>query len=262
MSILATILAAKVGEVAAAKAKMPLSDLEGQISQLAPVVCMASALRRSATQPIRIISEFKRASPSAGAIAAQADPEPYARAYESAGASVISVLTDEKFFDGSLGFIPRVKKVVSIPVLRKDFLIDPYQITEARAAGADAVLLIASALPGSRLRDMYQCVRDHGMRALVEVHDEQEAERAALCGAEIIGVNHRNLATFEVDLGLTGRLAGLLGTGCILVGESGIKTPAHVSQLLADGAHAILVGESLMRADDIATELRSFLEAR
>lgn len=249
MSILAKILADKVPEVARAREERPLAKLEAQARQQAGAICLAQALRRGAGQDVRVIAEFKRASPSAGAIRANAEPETIVKQYQEAGASAISVLTDEKYFDGRLSFLPRVRASVSLPVIRKDFVIDPYQVVEARAHGADAVLLIVSALEDSRLRDLYQCVREQGMRALVEVHDEGEAERAARVGAEIIGVNHRNLATFEVDLSLTGRLAQQLSGDRILVGESGIRGPEDVRSLGEAGAHAVLVGESLMRAE-------------
>lgn len=236
-----------------------MAELEAQAAAQAEPVCLASALRRESGQAVRVIAEFKRASPSAGSIRADADPEEIAGMYERAGASAISVLTDEKYFDGSLSFLPRIRKVVAIPLLRKDFVIDAYQIVEARAYGADAVLLIASALEDTRLGELYQCARELGMRALVEVHDEQEAERAARIGAEIIGVNHRNLKTFEVDLGLTARLAGLLESRHILVGESGIRGHEDLKRLGESGAHAVLVGETLMRAADPG---QSLLELR
>lgn len=255
MSILAQILADKVPEVARAKRERPLAEVEAAAKEAPTARCMATALRRGPSDPIRVIAEFKRASPSAGAIFKDAIPEDIAKQYEAGGASAISVLTEEKYFDGRLSFLPRIRAVVDLPLLRKDFVIDAYQVVEARANGADAVLLIASALDDSALRELYSCVRAYGMRALVEVHDEEEAERAVAVGAEIIGVNHRNLATFEIDLGLTVRLRKLLPEDAILVGESGIRTAQDACKLRADGAHAILVGESLMRADSPANAL-------
>lgn len=249
MSILAQILADKVPEVARAAERMPLAELEAQAREQPEPLNLARALQRSHGEPVRVIAEFKRASPSKGPIRAGAEPEEIVRQYEEAGASAISVLTDEKYFDGSLSFLPRVRASVSIPILRKDFVIDPYQVVEARAHGADAVLLIAAALEDTRLRDLYQCVREQGMHALVEVHDDAEGERAVEMGAQIVGVNHRNLATFEVDLGLTERLNGIFSGDIILVGESGIRGPEDVKYLGESGAHAVLVGESLMRAE-------------
>ena len=233
----------------------PASEVEALAKAAPQARDFAAALRRGSGDPMRFICEFKRASPSAGPIAEGAEPEPVVRAYEEAGASAISVLTDRVYFDGRLEFLSRVHKTVKIPVLRKDFIIHPYQIAEARAHGADAVLLIVSALDASQLSELYQCTREWGLRALVEVHNEAEAERAAAIGAEIIGVNHRNLATFEIDLGLTARLARSMPADCILVGESGIRGRDDVAQLRFAGAHAVLIGERLMRAKDPGTAL-------
>ncbi len=256
MSILAKILADKRPEVEAAMRERPLAAMERCAHQQPPSRDFAAALRRGANEPMRFLCEFKRASPSAGAIAPHAVPEEVAQKYEVAGASAISVLTDQAYFDGRLEFLSRIKACVSLPVLRKDFIIHPYQVAEARAHGADAILLIVSALEQSQLSELFACTREWGMRALVEVHNEAEAGRASDVGAEIIGVNHRNLATFEIDLGLTERLAMHLPSQCILVGESGIKTPAHVAQLRRQGAHAVLIGERLMRATNPVETLR------
>ncbi len=252
MSILAKILADKKPEVEAAMRERPLAMVEERARQQLQPRDFAAALRRPPSGPMRFLCEFKRASPSAGAIAPGAVPEDVAQKYEAAGANAISVLTDRAYFDGRLEFLSRIKSCVSLPVLRKDFIIHPYQVAEARAHGADAILLIASALEQSQLSELFACAREWGMRVLVEVHDEAEAQQASDVGAEIIGVNHRNLATFEIDLGLTKRLATHLPSGCILVGESGIKTPKHVAQLRRQGAHAVLIGERLMRATDLA----------
>lgn len=257
VSILAQILADKVPEVARARAERSLASLEADARLQAAAVCLAQALRRRADEPMRFICEFKRASPSAGAIRAGAQPEEIARQYEDAGAAAISVLTDEKYFDGSLSFLSRIRSTVALPLLRKDFIIDPYQVVEARAHGADAVLLIVSALEDSRLRELYCCVREWGMRALVEVHSEDEAERAVAIGAQVIGVNHRNLATFAIDLGLTAELSSRLPAEQILVGESGIRGPEDVLRLRDDGAHAVLIGETLMRADHPGEALKA-----
>jgi indole-3-glycerol phosphate synthase len=197
----------------------------------------------------------KRASPSAGPIAPGIDVVAVARAYEAAGAAACSILTDRRFFDGELGFLAAARAAVKIPLLRKDFVIDAYQVAEARAAGADAILLIVAALDDVELGELSAAAADFGMDALVEVHDEAEAERAVGAGATLIGVNHRDLRTFTMDLGLTGRLAPQLPAGTVLVAESGIRTPADVAGLAAAGAHAILVGETLMRARDLGVEL-------
>lgn len=259
MSILARILADKGPEVEAAMSLRSLATVEADARAQPATRDFAAALRRGAQEPMNFICEFKRASPSAGAIAEGAMPDGVVREYEGSGASAISVLTDAKYFDGKLEFLSRVKACVSIPVLRKDFIVHPYQIAEARAEGADAVLLIVSALEQLRLAELYQCAREWGLRVLVEVHDEAEAARAVDIGAEIIGVNHRNLATFEIDLGLTKRLSGQVPSQCILVGESGIKSREHVVQLGDAGAHAVLIGETLMRAESPG---RALLEMR
>jgi indole-3-glycerol phosphate synthase len=250
MSILARILEVKAAEVAAARAARPLVTLEAAAAEAPPARSLAAALRRPAGAAVRVIAEIKRASPSAGPIRPGADPAAIGAAYQAAGAAAISVLTDESFFDGHLSFLGRVRAATSIPLLRKDFLIDPYQIVEARAAGADAVLLIVAALTQDALVALLAEARRLGMDALVEVHDADEARRAVDAGAEIIGVNHRNLATFAVDTGLTAKLRPLLPADAILVGESGIRTAADVRGLGAAGAHAVLVGEHLMRQPD------------
>ena len=187
-------------------------------------------------------------SPSAGPIRPEADPVTIARTYADAGAAALSVLTDRQFFDGRLEFLAAVHDAVPLPVLRKDFVIDPYQVVEARAAGADAVLLIVAALDDVRLAEL---------AALVEVHDLAEAERALAIAPTLLGVNHRDLSTMQIDMGLTAQVAPRVPPGVVLVAESGIKTAADVAALVAVGAHAILVGESLMRAADPGAALRA-----
>lgn len=257
--VLGEILAAKVGEVAAARAERSRADLETLARAQPPARSLMQALRREPGEPVRVLAEIKRASPSAGPIRPGADPAVIARAYAAAGAAAISVLTDEDFFDGNLDFLGRVRAAVDLPLLRKDFLIDRYQVVEARAAGADAVLLIAAALDDDTLGALAAEAARLGMAALVEVHDEVEAARAVAVGAPLVGVNHRNLATFSIDMGLTARLAPMLA-GRVLVAESGIKTAADVATLAAAGADAILVGETLMRAASPGAALRALLE--
>lgn len=260
MSILAEILETKVGEVARARAVRPLAALEADLAGVSAPRGFAAALARpsgdAARSSMRVIAEIKRASPSAGPIRAGADPAAIAREYADAGASCLSVLTDERYFDGHLSFLARVRDAVSLPLLRKDFVIDPYQVVEARAAGADAVLLIVAALEQPLLRELHAAVVALRMDALVEIHSEAEAERALEAGARLIGVNHRNLATFEIDMSLTGRLRPCVPDGTVLVGESGIRTGADVDLLAVAGADAILVGESLMRAPSPGQALR------
>jgi indole-3-glycerol phosphate synthase len=260
VNVLARILARKREEVAAARLVRPLLVLEREAAAAPPPRDLTAALRRTPGTPIRALAEIKRASPSAGRIRPGADPAEIARAYADAGAAAISVLTDRDFFDGRLEFLGQVRAAVDLPILRKDFLIDPYQIVEARAAGADAVLLIVAALDDAALRALATVAREHRLAALVEVHDEAEADRALAAGATLIGVNHRNLSTLTIDLGLTGRLAGrLAGTGIVRVSESGIRGPLEVAAMAAAGADAILVGEALMRAPDPGEALRALL---
>ena len=261
-SILATILERKREEVEAAKARVPIERLLDQ-ALAAPheVRSLRAALARPRGAPVRVIAEIKRASPSAGPIRPGADPGEIATEYVAAGAHALSVLTDRDFFDGDLGFLGQVRAALGgrrVPLLRKDFLIDPYQVVEARVAGADAVLLIAAALDDRTLAELWTMARTLTLDALVEVHDEAEAERAAALGADIIGVNHRDLATFQMDMGLTARLAPRL-RDAVLVAESGIKTRADVEAMAAAGAHAVLVGESLMRAPSPGEALKALL---
>lgn len=258
--ILAQILDAKRGEVAAAYARVPVSALETQAREAPPARDFAAALQRGASgDRVRAIAEFKRRSPSAGEIRAGAEPVAIASDYRDHGAAAISVLTDGAFFGGSLGDLTAVRASVSLPVLRKDFLIDPYQVLEARAAGADAVLLIVAALDDARLAGLLAAASAWGMTALVEVHDAAEADRAVAAGAAVIGVNHRDLATFTMDLSLTAKLRPRIPRDRVLVAESGIRTAADVRALADAGADAILVGESLMRREDAGAALAELL---
>ena len=213
-----------------------------------------------------LIAEVKKASPSAGVIRADFDPVAIARAYEQAGASCISVLTDEKFFQGSRDYMRAIRDAVHLPILRKDFIIDPLQILEAIEYGADAILLIVSILSDQELKLFLSMSSEAGLDALVEVHDEAELDRALNAGAAIIGINNRDLRTFKVSLDTSVRLIARAqehpyGSTKIFVAESGIHTPADVQKLAAAGAHAILVGESLMREPDIAAKTRELLAA-
>jgi len=268
VSILDRILSRKREEVAAARAVRPEGRLAGEAARAPAPRGFARALRRAAGEPVRAIAEIKRASPSAGPIRPGADPVVIAQEYARGGASAISVLTDRDFFDGDLAFVGLVRAAgVATPLLRKDFLIDPYQVLEARAAGADAVLLIVAALGDAELRDLMAAARELGLDALVEVHTRGEAERALAAGATLVGVNHRDLATFTIDMTLTAQIATMIATmmattagrEVILVGESGIKTHDDVIALGAAGAHAVLVGESLMRAPSPGAALHALL---
>lgn len=267
--VLGEILARKVDEVAAARAARPLADVVAAALEVPPARSLARALRRPPASddadhprpPVRVLAEIKRASPSAGPIRPDADPVVIARDYQAGGAAALSVLTDRDYFDGDLRFLSRVRAAVDLPLLRKDFMIDPYQVVEARAAGADAILLIVGALDDALLAELHACATQHGMDALVEVHDRAECDRALALGARLIGVNHRDLRTFAIDLGLTAALAPSLPAGTVLVAESGLRTAADVARVAAAGADAILVGEALMRAPSPGQALRELLGA-
>jgi indole-3-glycerol phosphate synthase len=224
------------------------------------------ALKSPRRGDVALIAEVKKASPSAGLICPNFDPVRIARAYEAAGASCLSVLTDEKFFQGSLSYLKQIRQAVGLPLLRKDFIIDPRQILEAIEGGADAILLIVAILSDAELCQFQSLAQEAGIAALVEVHDEVELERALAVGAHLIGVNNRDLKSFKVDLGTTERLAGVLqrsgrSEAVLLVAESGIHSRADVLRLSQAGARAILVGESLMRDGDIQAKGSELLGA-
>jgi indole-3-glycerol phosphate synthase len=248
MTILDKILAVKRDEVTRARAERSLADLDLAARAAPPVRGLERALRRPAGAPVRVIAEIKRASPSAGPIRPGADPAEIARDYARGGASALSVLTDRQFFDGDLSFLAQARAAVAVPLLRKDFVIDAYQLAEARAAGADGALLIVAALSPSQLAELIDAARGYQLDPLVEVHDLAEADIALAAGATLLGVNHRDLKTFTMDMTLTEKIAPRVPADVVLVGESGIRTPADVQQLGAAGAHAVLVGEQLMRA--------------
>lgn len=256
-TILDTILTTKRTEIAAAKAARPFSDVDAVARLVDPCRGLARALLRPPGEPVRVLAEIKRASPSAGPIRPDADPVDIATQYASNGASAISVLTDRDYFDGELGFLPRCRDAVSVPLLRKDFIIDAYQIAEARAAGADAILLIVAALSKTQLAELAACAASYGLDVLVEAHDAHEAEAALATGASLIGVNHRDLRTFQIDMSLTSQIAPLLPPDIVLVAESGIRTTADIQLLGAVGAHAVLVGEQLMRQPSPGDALRA-----
>ncbi|MGI8586244.1 MAG: indole-3-glycerol phosphate synthase TrpC [Chloroflexia bacterium] len=260
MTILDTIAARKREELAVRRQAEPYSVLEHRALRAAPSRDFRAAIRRqpgSATP--RIIAEIKRGSPSRGILYPDLDPAALARAYAAGGAAALSVLTDRDFFGGSLADLQAVQAAVELPVLRKDFLLDDYGVLEARAAGADAVLLIAALLDSGALRNLRQLAANLGMAALVEVHDAAEFASALESDAEIIGVNNRDLGTFAVDIGLTERLAPLRPPDTLLVAESGIATPTDVRRMAAAGADALLIGESLLAAPNPAALLRELL---
>ena len=257
MTILDTILATKREEVAAARRAMPFAELDARAHAAGPLRPFRAALARLPGAEVRVLAEIKRASPSAGPIRAGADPAVIAAAYAQAGAAAISVLTDRTYFAGELAFLGRVRDCVALPLLRKDFLIDPYQVAEARVAGADAILLIVAALSPAQLAELLAAAAEYHLDVLVEVHTPREAEIALAAGTTLLGVNHRDLRTFQIDMSLTSAVAPMLPPDVVLVAESGIRTAADVALLGAVGAHAVLVGEQLMRAADPAEALRA-----
>jgi indole-3-glycerol phosphate synthase len=218
----------------------------------------AAALRRGAGDPLRLIAEVKRASPSAGSIR-EGDPLFFARGMAGGGAAAISVLTEGRFFGGSLDDLARVAAGVPVPVMRKDFLVDPYQLLEARAAGASAALLIVALLSDAELAGLLREAAALGLGALVEVHDRPELERALAAGAAIVGINNRNLKTLQVDTETTFALRALVPPGTIVVSESGQRTRGDLERLAAAGVDAVLIGEAIMRAEDVEGKVRELL---
>ncbi len=228
---------------------------------VAPPHALVNAL--SDEDRINIIAEFKRKSPSRGEIKSGADPASMAKAYETAGAAAVSVLTEEDYFDGSLDDLRAMRQAISLPVLRKDFIFEEYQVYESAAAGADALLLIVAALDHETLARLRRITEDElRMDALVEVHTSEEMDRAVKTGAKIVGVNNRNLATFEVSLETSVQLAPIADSNILLVSESGIESAADIRRLHDLGYRGFLIGESLMRADDPERVLRDFTQRR
>jgi indole-3-glycerol phosphate synthase len=253
------ILAHTLLQVKARKAVADYAQLERQASAHTPRGFTAS-LRATAVNGPAIIAEIKKASPSKGLIRSDFHPATLARTFESAGAAALSVLTDEEFFQGSLAFLHEASSAVSIPCLRKDFILDPFQVLEARAAGADAILLIVSALTAAALSGLRDEAHSLGLDVLCETHDREEMERAIALGFDLIGVNSRDLRTFSVRTEVLMELALSMPKHAVMVAESGIRTAADIARLRAAGYHAFLVGEALMRQPDPAAALAVLLE--
>jgi indole-3-glycerol phosphate synthase len=253
--ILDDILARTRIDLAARKAAQPLSALEAVAAARPAVRSLARALRRPGQ--VACIAEFKRRSPSVGWIAESAEPAGTAGRYAEGGAQALSILTDGPFFGGSLADLGAARAACELPVLRKDFIVDRYQIVEARAAGADALLLIVAALSDPELASLLAATREAGLEALVEAHEAEEVRRAVAAGAAVIGINNRDLRTFTVDRDLACRLRPQVPPDRIVVAESGIRDAADVARLRAAGIDAMLVGETLMRAPDPAAALRA-----
>lgn len=254
--ILDDIVEHKRHEIAAAKQRVPQQELERAINPAQSPRDFQAALQQDG---INLIAEIKRASPSKGNILPGVDATEIARTYEQCGARALSILTDAKFFQGSLDDLRNVHEAVALPCLRKEFIVDPYQIYEARAAQADAILLIVRILDDAQLRDFHELARSLGLHVLVETHSEAELDRALAIGAHIIGINNRDLDTLQMDLSLSVRLRDRVPRDRVMISESGIYTREHVQQMEAAGVDAILVGESLLSSGNIAGKIAEIL---
>lgn len=260
--ILQTIVARKKQEVLEALEQTPLAALRAQVLEAGPTRDFAGAVASRASQGIAaVIAEVKKASPSKGLLRDPFEPAEIAQSYEHGGAACISVLTDRDFFQGSVAYLQAARAACSLPVLRKDFMIDEYQVWEARAMGADCILLIAACLSDAQMSSMEALAQDLGLAVLVEVHDAEEMRRALKLKTPLVGVNNRNLRTFEVDIGTSVALKALCDANKTLVTESGISTAADVARLRAEGIHAFLVGEAFMRAPQPGQALKALFSA-
>ena len=258
-NVLADIIDEKLLEVKALAAATDFSELDRAAKQASPPRGFASALSRDAECGYGLIAELKKASPSKGLIRADFNPALLAKAYEAGGASCLSVLTDRKWFQGAPEFLQAARDAVHLPILRKDFMIDPLQIVESRALGADCILLILAALDDARAAELETCAMDYGMDVLIECHDSEELARAAKLRSPLIGINNRNLKTMDISLDIGASMLPLLPADRIAIAESGLFTPEDLARMAKYGARCFLIGESLMRADDVAAATKAIL---
>jgi len=250
------IIVEKRKEVEQRKRCLPLSYLEGRIVHQQPPLDLAQVLKG---EGIRLIAEVKRASPSRGVLCPNFNPVELARSYAQGGAAAISVLTEQNYFQGSISHLMSIREEVQLPLLRKDFIFDPYQVYESRAYGADAILLIVAALSQEKLEELVSLSHSLGLRCLVEVHNEDEVDRALQSQAQIIGINNRDLNSFTVDINTTGKLRPLIPPGRIVVSESGINSRQDVAKLKGWGVSAVLVGEALVTAENVITKMKELM---
>lgn len=258
-TILDRIKAYKLDEIAADKAAVPLAEVEAAAQMASPVRPFARALSMAARDGYGLIAEIKKASPSKGLIRADFDPAALARAYQDGGATCLSVLTDTPSFQGAKPYLGQARGACALPVLRKDFIYDPYQVVESRALGADCILIILASVDDALAGELEQTALDWDMDVLLEVHDETELARAERLKSPLMGINNRDLNTFETSLDTTRRLSKLVSADRMIVCESGLSTPADLAEMARYGARSFLIGESLMRQDDVAAATRAIL---